>query len=337
MTGAVQAGDLTAMNTLGLRGQARRFMPIDSADTLAALAQEGRFAGQRCVVLGGGSNIVVPEALDAQVLKMNIAGRHIDASDAACWQVRAGAGELWHDFVRWTLAQGCPGLENLSLIPGTVGAAPIQNIGAYGVELAERFGSLEAVHLDDGRRRRFVAEDCRFAYRDSFFKTPEGARWAIVSVTFALPRAWRPATGYAELARELASIEGPTPMQISDAVIAIRRRKLPDPAELGNAGSFFKNPCVDTGTLAGLLARHPELPHYPQADGSVKLAAGWLIERAGWKGRRMGPVGMYEKQALVLVNHGGATASQVRALADAVMADVERLFGVRIEPEPIFL
>ncbi|MDQ8023852.1 MAG: UDP-N-acetylmuramate dehydrogenase [Moraxellaceae bacterium] len=329
--------DLTPLNTLGLRSHAQAFLRIDRVAQLEALALGRAFMDGPVVVLGGGSNIVAPEEVHARVLQMAIHGRERVGETANHWLVRAGAGEVWHDFVRWTLEQGLPGLENLSLIPGTVGAAPIQNIGAYGLELASRFHSLVAVHLDGGEMRTFTAADCRFGYRDSVFKHADGLRWVIVSVTFALPRRWQAVTGYADVARELEGIAEPTPLQVSDAVVAIRRRKLPDPAQIGNAGSFFKNPVVAPAQHAALAASHPTLPAYPQADGTVKLAAGWLIEQAGWKGRSLGPVGMYERQALVLVNHGGATAQDVRALAQSVQADVLARFGVRLEPEPVFL
>ena len=333
------AVDLSRFNTLGLRASAQDFVTVSGRDQLIAMAREGLFRDRACLVLGGGSNLVLSEQVSPLVLKMAIMGRELIGETPDHWLLRAGAGECWHDFVRWTIAQGWPGLENLSLIPGTVGAAPIQNIGAYGLEMAERFHSLEAVQLDSGETRTFMLDECRFAYRDSFFKHPEGQRWAIVSVMFALPRHWLPITRYADITAELSrqGIALATPQQLSDAVIAIRQRKLPDPAVLGNAGSFFKNPVVSAALHAALSTQHPALPAYPQADGSVKLAAGWLIEQAGWKGRSLGPVGMYEKQALVLVNHGKASAADVRALMQAVQADVAARFGVMLEAEPVFV
>ena len=244
--------------------------------------------------------------------------------------------------MQWTLVQGWPGLENLSLIPGTVGAAPIQNIGAYGLEVAERFHSLTAFDMERGESVRFDRTACRFGYRDSVFKQ-EGwhleGRFVITDVTFRLPRQWQPLTRYADIAGELAAREvvTPTAQQIADAVIAVRQRKLPDPARIPNTGSFFHNPVVDAATADRLVAENPGLPHYPQADGRVKLAAGWLIDQAGWKGRDLGPVGMYEKQALVLVNRGGATGADVTALMRAVQSDVRERFGVELTPEPVFL
>ena len=331
--------DLGALNTFGLPGFAARLAIIRDAAQVVALAQSPAGCAPPCLVLGGGSNIVLTGDYPGLVLKVEIPGRRLVAEDADAWYVEAGAGEPWHDFVRWTLEQGWPGLENLSLIPGTVGAAPIQNIGAYGLEMAERFHALQAVSLDSGERLAFSREACRFGYRDSAFKHAAAGRLLIAAVTFRLPKRWEPVIAYAELARELAG-RGPgrpTPLDVSDAVIAIRRRKLPDPAEIGNAGSFFKNPVVDAAALGRLAAAHPALPHYPQPDGSHKLAAGWLIDRCGWKGRNLGPVGAFDHQALVLVNRGGASGADVRRIADAIRADVRARFGIELEPEPVFV
>ena len=330
--------NLARRNTLALPSHAALYARITSADQLSELVDTCSPSDMRLFVLGGGSNLVLSGDFDGLVLHMAIPGRALIAEDADAWYVRAGGGENWHDFVQWTLAQGWPGLENLSLIPGTVGAAPIQNIGAYGLELVERFESLDAVELDTGELCRFDAAACAFGYRDSVFKRNPG-RWMVVAVRFRLPRPWRALTRYADVARELEAhgLAQPGALEVSDAVIAIRRRKLPDPAVLGNAGSFFKNPVVDAARCARLLAEHPALPHYPQADGSEKLAAGWLIEHAGWKGRDLGPVGCYERQALVLVNRGGATGDDVRRIAQAIIADVDARFGVRLEPEPVFI
>lgn len=330
--------DLAASNTLALPGRAALYASIvDSAQLVAPeLQQTPRF------VLGGGSNLVLGGDFDGLVLHMAIPGRRLLSEDGDAWYVGAGAGENWHDFVQWTLDQGWPGLENLSLIPGTVGAAPIQNIGAYGLEIAERFHSLTAW---DFEKRAFFSVDrneCRFAYRDSLFKQ-EGwhlnGRVAITAVVFRLPKYWQPNTRYADVAQELAAqnVAAPTPQDVADAISAVRRRKLPDPAVTPNAGSFFHNPLVGRAKAEALAADYPALPRYPQPDGRVKLAAGWLIEQAGWKGKSLGPVGMYEKQALVLVNRGRATGADVRRTMAAVQADVKAKFAVDLTPEPIFL
>lgn len=334
--------DLQPLNTFGLPARAAHLLTITNPAQVSGLLADGDSgfgSGSPRLVLGGGSNIVFDGDFEGWIFRVAISGRRLVSSDNDAFIVEAGAGENWHEFVRWTLGQGWPGLENLSLIPGTVGAAPIQNIGAYGLEIMDRFDSLDAVSLEDGRTRRFSLEDCRFGYRDSAFKHEEAGRWLITRVRFRLPRPWRALISYADVAAELAALKltGPTPTQVSDAIIAIRRRKLPDPALIGNAGSFFKNPVVDSSTLSHLLAHHPDLPHYPQASGTAKLAAGWLIDRCGWKGRRLGPVGCFERQALVLVNLGGATGQDVRAIAAAIQADVLHRFGVLLEPEPLFV
>jgi UDP-N-acetylmuramate dehydrogenase len=232
-----------------------------------------------------------------------------------------------------------PGLENLSLIPGTVGAAPIQNIGAYGAETKDYFHSLTAFDPASGQFVTMDRDACRFAYRDSIFKQEAGRGLIIVDVTFALPKAWAPNLRYAELAQAVAAqgIAAPSPRQVADTVIAVRRRKLPDPAEIGNAGSFFKNPVIPAAACERLLAQYPALVHHRQPDGSEKLAAGWLIDQCGWKGRALGNAGVYEKQALVLVNRGGATGVEVQALARAIQADVQAKYGVLLEPEPVFV
>jgi len=331
--------DLAARNTLALPGRAALYAEIRSSEQFARLAGKG--PGRR-FILGGGSNLVLTGDFDGLVLHMAIAGRELVAEDADAWYVRAGAGENWHDLVAWTLAQGWPGLENLALIPGTVGAAPIQNIGAYGLEVAERFHSLSACGLATGEIRHFDRDACRFGYRDSVFKHNGDhldGRWAITAVTFRLPKAWQPDTRYADVSAELAArgIGQANAQAIFNAIIAVRRRKLPDPARLPNAGSFFHNPVVDTASAQRLLAAHPGLPCYPQADGRSKLAAGWLIEQSGWKGRDLGAVGMYEQQALVLVNRGGASGGDVLALMHAVQRDVRDKFSIELTPEPIML
>ncbi len=337
MSAGVPDVDLGPLNTLALPGRAAHYLRVTGAGQLAAAGGDGRR-----FVLGGGSNLVLTGDFDGLVVHIAIPGRRLLREDADTFYVEAGAGENWHNFVQWTLAQGWPGLENLALIPGTVGAAPVQNIGAYGLELAERFHSLAAW---DFEKRAFFEVDraaCRFAYRDSLFKQ-EGwhrdGRVAITSVVFRLPKVWQPNCAYADLAGELAArrVSVPTPRTIADAVIAVRRRKLPDPAVVPNAGSFFHNPVVAAGVAERLQVAHPALPGYPQPDGQVKLAAGWLIEQAGWKGKNLGPVGMHEKQALVLVNRGGATVADVRRTMAAVQAAVREKFGVALTAEPTFL
>ena len=332
--------DLRAFNTLGLSAHTKAFVEIDDAAQLPALARLAR-AYPGLVVLGGGSNMVLPAQLDMLVAHMRLRGiRLLDASDDYL-RVEAAAGERWHEVVAHTVAQGWAGLENLALIPGQTGAAPVQNIGAYGVELKDRFDSVVAYDLQAEAWVEMDHAACAFAYRDSIFKHHPG-RWIITAVRFRLPRRWTPVLDYPDLqrhpalaaAREAGSVDA---RQIFDAVCEIRARKLPDPAVLGNAGSFFKNPIVDAATHARLAAQHAGLVAYPQADGSVKLAAGWLIDQCGWKGRALGRAGVHAAQALVLVNLGGASAADIMALAHAIQADVLARFGVALEPEPIVL
>lgn len=326
-------------NTFGIAAAAQVYLRVRSADTLLAVKDNAALSGLPRLVLGGGSNILLTRDFAGLVLHMCSQGIEIVGADANATYVRAAAGENWHRFVQWTLAQGLGGLENLSLIPGSVGAAPIQNIGAYGVELKDCFHALRAFDFDSGEIFTLDRTACEFGYRDSVFKHRLRARAVILDVSFALPKQWQPNLRYADVAQEVAArgLAAPTAQDISAAVIAIRTRKLPDPARIGNAGSFFKNPVVSAGERATLLGRYPQLVSYLQSDGSFKLAAGWLIDQCGWKGRNVGPAGVYEKQALVLVNRGGASGQDIVQLANAIQADVLARFGVLLEPEPIFI
>lgn len=326
---------LTAHNTFGIRARARFFAAPASEAELARLLGSVTARHLPLVVLGGGSNVVFGGDVDALVIHPDMRGIACIGESATHYLVEAGAGEPWHDFVQQTLARGWYGLENLSLIPGTVGACPIQNIGAYGVEITDRLHSLTAMEIASGRLREFRHDECRFGYRDSIFKGELRDRYIITRVRFSLLKVPAVKTDYGDIRAELAArgIGQPSPRQVADAVIAIRSRKLPLPSVLGNAGSFFKNPVVPQATLASLRERWPDIVAYPQGD-AAKLAAGWLIEQAGWKGRRIGPVGSYERQALVLVNHGGATGADVLRVARAIQADVQREFGVALEMEP---
>ncbi len=329
---------LRDFNTFGLPATARYVVTIDSEATLLEALAVPELAGLPRLVLGGGSNVVLTRDFDGVVFRMAIRGRERLADDAHARYVRGGAGEIWHEFVDWTLSQDCAGLENLALIPGTLGAAPIQNIGAYGLELAERLAHVRALDTSTGAFVTLSRDACAFGYRDSCFKHEPG-RYIIVAVTLRLPRPWQPVTGYADVARTLAEagIERPSAREIFDAVVDIRRRKLPDPAELGNAGSFFKNPVVDAATFAALRERSPQAVGYAQPDGSWKVAAGWLIDQCGWRGKSLGHAGVHERQALVLVNRGGASGADIVALARAVQASVQERFGIRLDPEPLML
>ncbi len=333
-----QQVDLTPFNSFGCRATAGELVHIQT-DEPAALASACRWLDQfdGGLVLGGGSNLLFAGPDIAAVLHIRIAGREI-AADGACGErpiIRAAAGEPWHPFVMWTLAQGCFGLENLALIPGTVGAAPVQNIGAYGVELAELIDSVEAFDRQTGKPVILAPQDCGFAYRDSAFKH-EPDRWLITAVRFRLRRSAELMLDYGDIRSELreARIDAPTPDDVAQAVMAIRRRKLPDPARLGNAGSFFKNPLIGHQQAQQLIDRWPGMPVFDTPAGLKKLAAGWLIEQCGLKGYRDGDAGVHAEHALVLVNHGNAGGQQILALANRIIRQVQDRFGVTLEPEP---
>ena len=328
--------NLQPFNTLGLSAYASRFVRLNQADQIVALLADPALARLPWRILGGGSNLWLSSRLDALVIKVEIPGRRLLSEDQDAWYVAAGGGEDWHHFVMWCLEEGWGGLENLALIPGTVGAAPVQNIGAYGLEVKDRLHQLTAISLQTGELRIFSNEDCRFAYRDSVFKGEEAGKWLITEVVFRLPKRYEPSIGYGEISREIADQGLPiTASAVAQAVMSVRQRKLPDPAQLGNAGSFFHNPLVDGATRDALLQQYPALVAYLQPDGRYKLAAGWLIEQAGWKGRSLGPVAMYEKQALVLVNKGQATGLDVQKLAEAVQMAVWEKFHVTLVAEPV--
>jgi UDP-N-acetylmuramate dehydrogenase len=330
---------LRGLNSFGVEARARWFCRVRGAEDLAALAADPRLAGLPRLVIGGGSNLLLTRDFDGLVIKVEVAGLQElgDAGDA--WHIEVGAGENWHATVERLVAMGRPGLENLALIPGSCGAAPVQNIGAYGLELAQRFDSLTAWDFASQRLVNMTAAECAFGYRDSLFKHALADRRLILSVRLALPKRWRPVEGYADLARELKErdVTRPDARAIFDAVVAIRRRKLPDPAVIGNAGSFFKNPIVSSEEHQALIARYPSLVGYPQPGGRVKLAAGWLIDAVGLKGATRGRAGVYEKQALVLVNRGGATGAEILAMATEIQERVAEAFGVWLEPEPVIL
>ena len=330
---------LRGLNTFGVEARARWFCRVRSAAELAALTAEPKFAGLPRLVLGGGSNLLLTGDFDGLVIKVEVPGLRDLGDSGDAWQVEVGAGENWHATVERLLAMGRAGLENLALIPGNCGAAPIQNIGAYGIELAERFDSLVAWDFEANQTVRMSAADCDFGYRDSVFKRQLAGRRIVLSITLALPKRWEPVAGYADVAHELKArgIGRPAAREIFDAVVAIRRRKLPDPATVGNAGSFFKNPIVTRDEHRALIAHHPSLVGYPLPGGRVKLAAAWLIDAAGLKGATRGRAGVYEKQALVLVNRGGATGAEILALAREVQDKVAEKFGLWLEPEPVIV
>ena len=345
---------LDPYNTFGIAVRARRLLRVRESAQLQALAQSARqnpgLLNQGFLVLGGGSNIVLTGDVHALVLKMENRGMALVDEDARHWIVQAAAGETWHDLVAWTLQQGYPGLENMALIPGSVGAAPVQNIGAYGLELQDRFHSLDAVDMRTGDSFTLNAAQCAFGYRDSVFKHVPAAsggcglagQAVITQVRLALPKAWKPELEYADIQRKMTEWgwHAPTPQQVFDMVVAVRRAKLPDPALVGNAGSFFKNPVVSAEQCDDIIAREPGIVHYPLPDGTAKLAAGWLIDACGWRGKHIGNAGVYERQALVLINRHAqtgvrATGGEVMTLARAIQTSVYERFGIHLETEPV--
>ena len=334
---ALPDADLHALNTLHLPARAAHLQPVDDAADLPALTEALQQRGERILVLGGGSNIVFAADFPGTVLHMRTRGIEVLAHDDDTVRVAVAAGEIWHDWVAHALDQGWHGLENLALIPGTVGAAPVQNIGAYGVELVDRLEAVEAWDMQDRRWLELTVADCAMAYRDSVFKHRLAGRAIITRLVLRLSLKPVVRAEYADLRRELTArgIAEPTPRDVFDAVCAVRRAKLPDPALIGNAGSFFRNPVLAAAEAARLLAAHPDAPHYPATDGAVKFAAAWFIDRCGWKGTRRGDAGVHDRQALVLVNHGRATADQLMTLAADIQASVRERFGVDIEPEPL--
>ncbi|MDO4222728.1 MAG: UDP-N-acetylmuramate dehydrogenase [Acinetobacter sp.] len=324
--------ELKQKNTLALTSVARYYVQIDHAEQVVDALQFAEQHGLNVLILSGGSNILLPQQLDALVMEMNIQGIDIERQDEHHVWLKVGAGQVWHDFVLHTTEQGWYGLQNLALIPGRVGASPVQNIGAYGVEVGE---FIECVHVYDRQTQQFTQlqrDACGFAYRHSIFKE-QPQRYVIVAVSFKLNKVADLKVNYGDLKQAMG--DDFTAENLQRQVIAIRERKLPNPADIANVGSFFKNPLISAEQASRLQQQYPHLPQYPQADGTVKIAAGWLIEQAGWKGKRLHTVGMFEKQALVLVNHGDASLQDVQATYRAVQHDVWYKFAVALEPEPV--
>ncbi|MDP1539326.1 MAG: UDP-N-acetylmuramate dehydrogenase [Moraxellaceae bacterium] len=331
-----QQQPLDRLNTLRLPARARFFARAFSEPALRYILGSVTAHNFPLYILGGGSNLVLAGALDGLVVQPALMGRELITMQGDTALVRVGAGESWHQTVLWTLQQGWSGLENLALIPGTVGASPIQNIGAYGVEVSDRLHSVRALQISTGDLRTFTADECGFAYRDSIFKSQVAGEYVVIDVLFKLNTKPDLCLDYGDIRGELArqQVSRISPMAVAQAVMAIRSSKLPDPAQLGNAGSFFKNPTVSVEHANSLKQAFPDLVAYPNAQG-VKLAAGWLIEHAGWKGYQQGAVAVHDRQALVLVNHGGGTGAELLDLAAKIRASVNAKFAVELEQEPI--
>ncbi|HXW65866.1 MAG TPA: UDP-N-acetylmuramate dehydrogenase [Burkholderiaceae bacterium] len=330
-----QRVSLKPFNSFGVDARASWFSRVQSVADLQRLQDDARLRHLPRLILGAGSNVLFVGDFDGLVIQAALPGIEPGGRTDDAELLRVGAGQSWPELVEQLVRSGHPGLENLALIPGWTGAAPIQNIGAYGLELSERLHSVRVWEASSGACRDMWPEQCALGYRDSIFKRDEDGQRIIVSITLRLPLHWEPITGYTELERELAlrGCTRPTALDIYEAVCALRRRKLPDPAKLGNAGSFFKNPVVERARHAELLERHPSMVSYALAGGRYKIAAGWLIEACQLRGVRRGRVGTYERQALVLVNQDGASGAEVLALAHEVQERVHEKFEIYLEPE----
>ncbi|MBJ9984356.1 UDP-N-acetylmuramate dehydrogenase [Acinetobacter sp. S40] len=323
---------LKPFNTLNLHSIASDYAKIDSIQALTAALDYAEQHQLNSLILSGGSNMLLPEHIHALVLHIDIQGVEILEDSSNHITIRVGAGQVWHDFVLMTTSKGWYGLQNLALIPGLVGASPVQNIGAYGVEVGEFIESVQVYDRHNKVTQNIKGIDCQFAYRDSIFKHDPN-RYVITHVTFRLLRRPELRLNYGDLKAAIG--DDLTPENLQRQVIRIRQNKLPDPKEYPNVGSFFKNPVIVQTDFDQLLTKFPQIPHYPQPQGCVKIAAGWLIDQTGWKGKKLGAVGMFEKQALVLVNYANASLSEVKHTYQAVQKDVKQRFNIQLEPEPV--
>ncbi|MDX5482927.1 MAG: UDP-N-acetylmuramate dehydrogenase [Hymenobacteraceae bacterium] len=326
---------LKPFNTFGIDVKARLFARFDKVEELQELLRLPELKQEEKLILGGGSNLLFTKDFDGVVLQNNIKGIKVLREDEEYVYVKAGGGEVWHEFVLYTLEHNLGGVENLSLIPGSVGAAPLQNIGAYGVELKDVFYQLEAVDIETGEVHAFDNAECQFGYRESIFKNALRGRYIVTAVTFRLHKQHTLNTSYGAIKSTLEEmqVQQPSIHDVSAAVCHIRRSKLPDPTQIGNAGSFFKNPEIPVQQYDRLKEQYPQIPAYPVSDTTVKVPAGWLIEQCGWKGKVIDNYGVHKHQALVLVNYGGATGDKVRQLAYDIIASVEEKFGIKLHPE----
>ncbi len=327
---------LKAYNTLGLDVSCNELIRIKSSDQLQEIVNSRK---EDYFILGGGSNVLILNNLNRPVLLNQIKGREVIKETKSHSIVKIGGGENWHKLVRWTIKQGLGGLENLSLIPGSVGAAPMQNIGAYGVEIKDVFHSLEAINLKSGKKRTFKSGTCEFGYRSSVFKNKYKGKYFITSVSFKLSKNPKLNISYGAIKSELEkrAIHKPTIKDVSDVVIDIRNTKLPDPKVIGNTGSFFKNPIVSSAKAKKIKRDFPNMPSYPATKTKVKLSAGWLIEKCGWKGKNLGGAGCYAKHALILINKNNATSDEMLQLSQQIQESVKEKFGLKLEAEVNFI
>ncbi len=330
-----QEVSLLSFNTFGIEAKARYFVEVTSIEALKAILLDPDYQAIPKLILGGGSNLLFTQDFDGLVIKMGIKGIEKMREDNENIWVKVGAGENWHDFVVYCLEQGWYGVENLSLIYGTVGAAPMQNIGAYGVELKDIFDLLIAIDRETGNQQFFTHADCKFGYRESVFKSELKDKYVIAEVIFHLSKKPQINTSYGTIQQTLVEmgISQPTPKAVSEAVIRIRKSKLPNPEQVGNAGSFFKNPEILKSHFENLREQYPNMPSYPAGEQKVKVPAGWLIEQCGWKGRKVGNTGAHKDQALVIVNYGMATGLEISELATKIQASVLEKFGIQLHTE----
>ena len=327
---------LKEYNTFGIQAKAKNFISVESESELIDFIQRSPLHEDLKLVLSGGSNMLLTKDIDGTVIHVNLKGKRIISEDQSYAIIEAAAGENWHELVLWAIAHNLGGIENLSLIPGNIGTAPVQNIGAYGVEIKDVLTELDAINLSSGSKTSFTNADCNFGYRDSIFKNQVRGQYIITKVRLKLTKSpHKLSTQYGAIKSELEKqeITSPTIKDISNAVIAIRQSKLPDPKLIGNSGSFFKNPIIEETLASQLHNTFPEMPIYPASMGYKKVAAGWLIEHAGWKGYRKGDAGVHAKQALVLVNYGKATGQEILQLAKDIIESVHEKFGIELSPE----
>jgi len=324
---------LKPFNTFGIEQSAKYFVSFSSIDMLKSALVDPETQGLEKLVLGGGSNILLTKPFNGLILKNNLRGISIQKEDEKFVWVKSMAGEGWHDFVMFAIQNDFGGIENLSLIPGNVGAAPMQNIGAYGVEIKDVFHELEAMDIETGDEVRFTKKRCQFGYRESIFKRAFKNKYIITSVTLKLTKQHTLKTSYGAIKDELKNITHPNIKDVSDAVIRIRQSKLPDPKEIGNSGSFFKNPVIPMAQFKLLQEKFPEIANYPVNKHFVKIAAGWLIDQAGWKGKTIDNYGVHKNQALVLVNYGGASGENIYQLSEDILNDIKSKYGIELERE----
>ena len=326
---------LKKLNTFGINVKSKYLVEVNSTEEILEIIQSGKFKNLKKLVLGGGSNVLFTKDYNGLIILNKIKGKKVTYQDADSVKLLVGAGENWHELVMYTVEKGWGGIENLSLIPGNTGTAPMQNIGAYGVEIKDTFVELEALEISTGKIEKFNKEKCKFAYRESIFKNEKKNQYIILNITLELNKNPKLSVNYGEIKNDLKNknIHLPTIKDVSEAIISIRKRKLPDPKKIGNSGSFFKNPVVNFNKLKKLKEKHPNIVNYPINKNEFKIAAGWMIEKAGWKGKTINNYGVHKNQSLVLVNYGDAKGIEIYNLSKKIIVDIEEKFGISLVRE----